>query len=283
MKKRNWISILLILLCLGTLMGYRAMVRLRMDTDCPEITVEEQLLELSAREPRSALLQGVTAYDKEDGDVTDSLVVESVRLLRSDGTVTVAYAAFDKSGNVAKQTREVRFTDYESPKFSLDAPLLFSLNTSYDVLGLISAQDMLDGDISHRIRATVLDEVPEGYSGTHHVQFRVTNTLGDTVELVLPVELYTPGLFEARLTLTDYLVYLKQGEKFNAKDYLNVFSVGRDDTSLRGGLPEGMNLTVTGKVETGVPGVYAVDYEITCELARQTYTAYSKLIVVVEG
>lgn len=283
MKKRNWISILLILLCLGTLMGYRALVRMRTDAVAPEITMEEQLLELSALEPRSAMIQGVTAWDNVDGDVTGSLVVESVRLLRSDGTVTVTYAAFDKAGNVAKAQREVRFTDYESPRFSLSQPLLFAQNMSYNVLSLISAQDMLDGNISHRIRATVLDEVNTGYTGTHEIQFRVTNTLGETVELVLPVEVYTPGLFEGSLTLTDYLVYLKQGDKFNGEDYLSTFSLGREAISLRNGIPEDMKLNTSGKVETGVPGVYVVDYEISCQVGTQPYTGYSKLIVVVEG
>lgn len=282
MKKQNWISLLLIVACAAVMVGYRAWGRVRSDTTAPVITVDEQLLEISALEPREALLQGVSAADTRDGDVTASLVVESVRLLRSDGTVTVTYAAFDKAGNVAKASREVRFHDYESPRFSLSRPLLFTQNVGYDVLRIIGAEDMLDGNISHRIRATVLDEVSAGYTGTHDVQFRVTNSLGETVELVLPVEVYTPSLFEGSLRLTDYLIYLKQGDSFNARSYLSSFSLGRDEISLRNGPVEGMGLTISGKVETGVPGVYTVDYEVTYELNEQVYTAYSRLIVIVE-
>lgn len=282
MKKQNWISFLLIVAGVAVLLGYRTLDYLRTDITPPVITVEESLLELSALEPREALLQGVSARDNTDGDVTDSLVVENVRLLRNDGTVTVTYAAFDKSGNVAKQTREVRFTDYESPRFSLSRPLMFSQTVNYDVLSIVDAQDMLEGDIGHRIRATVLDEVPEGYAGTHHVQFRVTNSLGETVELVLPVEIYTPTLFEGSLTLTDYLVYVKQGEKFNPDVYPADFSLGRERITLRDSLPEGMKLKHSGTVKTGMPGVYTVDYEVIYDYAGQTYTAYSRLIVVVE-
>ena len=283
MKKLNWISLLLIILFVAALAGYRTVGRLRSDTKAPVITVDDQLLELSSGEPRSALLQGVSASDDTDGDVTDTLVVESVRLLRSDGTVTVTYAAFDAAGNVAKTSREVRFTDYESPRFSLSRPLLFTHNNSYDILSIIQAEDMLDGNISHRIRATVLDEVSDGYAGTHDVQFRVTNSLGDTVELVLPVEVYTPGIFEADLSLTEYLIYLKQGDSFNARSYLERFTLGRETTNLSSGIPEGMKLLVSGKVDTGVPGVYVVDYEVTGEQVNQVYTAYSRLIVIVEG
>ena len=283
MKKQNWISLVLIVICVGVLFGYRAMARIRADYTPPEIHMEDTLLELSALEPRSTLLQGVTARDKRDGDVTASLVVESVRMLRSDGTVTVTYAAFDKAGNVAKQSREVRFTDYRSPRFSLSKPLMFSQTSSYDVLNIIGAEDMLDGDISHRIRATVLDEVETGYAGSHDIQFRVTNDLGEMVELVLPVEIYTPSLFEGTLTLTDYLVYLKQGDRFNAKSYLDTLIIGREETPLNGSVPGNIDLKTSGSVNTGVPGVYTVDYQITVEMGSQTYTAYSRLIVVVEG
>ena len=183
---------------------------------------------------------------------------------------------------MGKYSREVRFSDYRSPRFSLSKPLMFSSASSYDVLNVIGAEDMLDGDITHRIRATVLDEVETGLAGSHDVQFRVTNSLGEMVELVLPVEIYTPSLFEGSLTLTEYLVYLNQGESFNARSYLNEFSVGRESVSLRSGVPEELKLTISGKVETGVPGVYVVDYQVERVQGNQTYTAYSRLIVIVE-
>lgn len=282
MKKKDWITLLLIILCAAVLVGYRAVSRIRKDVTAPVISVTEGIQEFSILDPRSTLLQGVSAQDKADGDVTASLVVESVRLLNADGTATVTYAAFDKAGNVAKCQREVRFHDYESPRFSLTAPLLFSHTSSYNVLNIIKAEDMLDGNISHRIRATVLDEVSSGHSGTHNVQFRVTNSLGEMVELVLPVELYTPSPFEGSMTLTNYLIYLKEGDHFDKEAYLGRFYVGRDEISLRGELPEGMTLDITGTVKTAVPGVYTVDYEVNYDQNGQIYTAYSRLIVVVE-
>lgn len=287
MKKRNWISLLLIILALGVLFGYRAVIRIRTDNKAPEITAEAQLLEVSVQDPRAALLAGVTARDDRDGDVTASLVVESIRLLRPDGTVEVTYAAFDSSGNVAKLTREVRYSDYESPKFSLTEPLIFKQNAKTEVLSVIMAQDMLDGDITHRIRATALESVDSGFFGIYKTKFQVTNSLGDTVELVLPVEVYMPGPNEGTLTLTDYLIYLKAGDSFNSRSFLDQLIVGRDEISLSGGLPESVKLTVYGSVQTGEPGVYQVDYQIDYypnpNRTDLVYTAYSRLIVVVEG
>ena len=286
MKKNNWISFLLIVCCLGVLVGYQALDRLRTDTKPPVITLEETPLELSALEPRSALLQGVFAKDDSDGDVTASLVVESVRLTDENGTVTVTYAAFDKAGNVSKIQRQVRYTDYTRPRFSLNQALLFT-RSNPNLLDVISAQDMLDGEISHRIRATALETLNADSNGTYNVLFQVTNSLGDKMELVLPVEIYSPGLFEAQMTLTDYLVYLKAGDTFNARNYLNSFTQGRNEFSLNRSVPDALDLTVSGNVNTGVPGIYVVDYQINYSpnpgSNSQVYTAYSKLIVIVEG
>ena len=287
MKKRNWISLLLIIVCLGVLFGYRAVILIKTDNKAPVITVEEQLLEVSVRDHRNALLAGVSARDDRDGDVTASLVVESIRLLRPDGTVEVTYAAFDSTGNVSKLSREARYTDYESPKFSLTEPLMFVQNAKAEVLSAINAQDMLDGDITHRIRATALETVDSNFTGTYNTKFQVTNSLGDTVELVLPVEVYTPSYNEGTLTLTDYLIYLKAGDTFNSRSFLDQLTVGRTDISLSGELPENVKLTVSGTVQTGEPGVYQVDYRIDYypypNREDLVNSAYSRLIVVVEG
>lgn len=289
MKNRKWLHLVLIAACLVVFFGYRAVERLSLDTDAPEISVNGQL-QVSVQDPESALLQGVTAQDKKDGDVTSSLVVERIRLVNTDGTLNVTYAAFDKAGNVAKASREVQYTDYVSPRFSLSAPLAFVQNSSFDVLSIISAQDTRDGDISHRIRATSLGENSINSLGTHDVEFRVTNSLGDTAELVLPVEVYLSGTYQASLKLTDYLVYLDAGSSFNAQSYLSSFTLGTETTSLINGLPNNFSLRTTGEVDTNTPGVYSVAFRVTYTRVNETnpslnqsYTGYSRLIVVVEG
>ena len=286
MKKRNWINLLLIACCFGALLVYRTLDKIHTDRIAPVITIANQTLELSALEPRSALLQGVSARDDVDGDVTASLVVESVRLVDGNGTAAVTYAAFDNAGNVSKEQREIRYNDYLRPRFSLKQPLLFT-HSSPNFLDIVSARDILDGDISHRIRATALDKVDSEYNGSYSIRLQVTNSLGDTVDLILPVEIYTPSLFEAKLTLSDYLIYLRQGDSFNARNYLGTFIHGRKEYSLAHGIPKELNLIVSGKVDTGVPGVYEINYRIdyspNAGTASQMYTAYSKLIVIVEG
>lgn len=286
MKKKNWLCLVLIALTLAVFFVYRTMERLRNDYKSPEITISSEMLEVSVQDSRDALLQGVTAKDNVDGDVTASLIVESVRLADTDGTVKVSYAAFDKAGNVAKAERQVHYIDYQSPRFSLSEPLTFAQGSNFDVLDVITAQDMLDGDITHRIRANAMSDTSLNTLGTHDIQIRVTNSLGDTVQLVIPVEVYASGAYDAQLELTDYLIYLNVGDRFDADDYLLSFNMGREAVSIRNGMPSGYSLRTVGAVDTNNPGVYTVTYKVTCHVgntADTVYTGYSKLIVVVEG
>lgn len=283
MKDKKWIYLMLIVLCIAVFFGYRSFDRVRTDSRAPEISVGTQQLQVSVHDPEELLLQGVTARDNRDADVTDSLVVENVRLLQADGTAVVTYAAFDRSGNVAKAQREILYTDYESPRFTLNRSLTFAHGTGFDIMDVVGARDLLDGDISHRVRATAMDDVAISNQGIHDVQFRVTNTLGQTVELTLPVEVYASGLYDARVTLTDYLVYLDAGAAFHPNQYLDSFALGSEKTELARGIPEELTVRITGEVDTGVPGVYPVAYKISMIRGTNVFTGYAKLIVVVEG
>lgn len=282
MKKKQWIYVVLILLCAAAFMGYRMVDKLRTDTKAPEITFSGPL-RISVNDGETALLQGASANDDRDGDVTDSLVVESITMPDPNQPARVVYAAFDASCNVTKAERELTYTDYVSPKFGLSAPLLYLAGNTFDVLDRVHAEDVLDGDISRRVRATAMSDESIGNPGIHEVVFRVTNSLGDTSEVVLPVEVYASDTYRANLTLTDYLVYLRAGSVFNPRDYLYEFTMLDEQYYLRGTFPGELELKISGNVDTNTPGVYPVSYVVSGELRNLEYAAYSKLIVIVEG
>lgn len=290
MKKRNWIWILLILLALAVFAGYRAVEAMGTDTRPPEIRMDGGVPEVSVQDPKSALTVGLTAVDREDGDVTDSLVVENITMLSSDGTVSVSYAAFDAAGNVAKLQREVKYKDYESPRFTLKQPLIYRLGQNFDVLSNVGATDLLDGDIQHRVRATMLGEKTLADAGTHVLRFQVTNSLGDTHVQNLPVEVVLEDPYDADMELTEYLVYLSRGAIFNPESYLKSFTRQGRMTDLTGGLPARYALQTKGQVQTQNPGTYSVEYTVTYTDVNEDnpnysreYVAHSKLIVIVEG
>jgi hypothetical protein len=285
--RRNVLFILVLVFCIGAFSLYLLIDRQNADRGRPTITVSGEALELSVQDPKEAYLQGVTAFDDKDGDVTASLVVSSVRLVDTDGTIEVTYAAFDKAGNVTSTVRNARYTDYVSPRFTANQSLTFPAGPNFDLLKILQAQDVLDGDISHRVRMTYLDEQAIITVGTHRVELRVSNSMGETVRLEIPVEVYAADTYNATLTLTDYLIYLPAGEELDVESYLKAYTKGNATVSLRGGLPEGCTLDVKNQVQTDVPGVYAVEYRVSQTVGTganaKTNTGYAKLIVVVEG
>lgn len=280
MKRKDWICLILAVLCLLLFFGYRAYTGMAEDNTAPKISFTEGVPEVSVNDPESALIAGVTAKDKRDGDVSSSIIVESVKLTEEGNTATVTYAAFDKSGNVAKASREIVYTDYESPKFSLTKPLSFQQGSNFDVLSLIKATDATDGDISHRIRATPLDDVAITTLGSHDVEFRVSNSMGDTERLTLPVEVYDSGKYTGTLNLKNYLLYLEKGESFDVRSQLDSVTFGSDTTYLRQSIPSGFSWESEGEVDTRTPGMYIVEYEVSYYTG---WIAHSRIIVIVEG
>ena len=284
--KKNLLFVGLILLCTSVFLLFVFLYQQGIDNQAPTIHFSDEVPECSVLDSREMFLKGVTARDDVDGDVTDSVVVESVQLVDGGGTVRVTYAAFDAAGNTTKAVRKAKFTDYKSPRFSLGRSMAFPDSAGFNISSMFQAEDMLDGDITHRVRITSLDDASISDLGTHQVEVRVSNSLGDTVCLVIPVEVYTSGTYEATLSLTDYLVYLPVGGELDAKSYLDTFTLG-GSISLRDGLPEGYTLKMNSNVQPDIPGVYTVEYRVTQTVSTDTYardyTGYSKLIVVVEG
>ena len=286
MKKKNLLLLAPIALSTALFLGYRTWDRIQTDIVPPEISISTEDLQTSVSDPKSALLQGITARDDRDGDVTDSLLVENVTILDENGTIEVAFAAFDQSGNVSKGIRTARYIDYESPRFYLNQPLLFAHNSGFDLMAAISAEDPLDGNIQHRIRATSQDDATIGSLGDHRVEFQVTNSLGDTVRLTLPVTVYSANTYGLEVKLNKYLVYLEKGAKFRAGQYLTEVKRGLNTTSFEDGTPDGYSVRISGDVNTNVPGIYPVDYTVTyiqpSAEGKQYITGISRLIVIVE-
>jgi hypothetical protein len=284
--KKNLFYLGLITICTGAFLLYLLIYQIGIDNQAPTIHFSDEVLEFSVQDSKEMFLKGVTARDDVDGDVTDSLVVASIQLVDGSGTIQVTYAAFDAAGNATKAVRKARFTDYEPPRFSLNRSMTFTSNSEFNIFYMVQAEDMLDGDISHRIRITSLDESSITTIGTHRLELKVSNSLGETVRLEIPVEVYADGTYDATLSLTDYLIYLPVGEKLDAESYLDAYIRG-GRVSLREGLPEGYALEMKSNVQSDVPGVYTVEYRVTQTVSAGTnvrnYTGYAKLIVVVEG
>ena len=276
--KGKWALLLLTALCCIGFAAYYIISRQAVDHTAPVISFQTQELDVSVTADEGALLSGVTAQDNRDGDVTASLVVEGVSNLSSDQLATVTYAAFDKAGNVAKAQRTLRYTDYQSPRFNLTGALVFRSGISFDVLSYVDVEDVIDGDLSDRVKATLLSrESSVTAEGIHQVEFRVTNSMNDTSYLTIPVEVYSAGTYNASVELTDYLVYLKAGESFDPDSYLKTLKTNAENIDLIRDLDR-VTVSRDSDVDPQVPGTYSVTYTVK----YSGYTGYTRLIVVVE-
>ena len=282
--KRRYIMLALVLAAAIALFGaYLVLTHKLKDTTPPVITVAEELLQLSVNDENEILMTGITAMDDRDGDVTASLLVESVYGITDDHVATVTYAAFDRAGNVSKIQRKVHYTDYREPRFEFAGSLSFPHNSKFDLLDYVGANDVMEGDIRRRVRATLVSDTNSiDELGSHMVHLQVTNSLGDTVELDVPVEVYDPEWYLASVKLDTYLLYLKKGDVFNPREHLDKFVVRGDDTDISRGIPEGIDYEINGSVNTAVPGVYQVRYTLTKDLNLTSYTGQAYLIVVVQ-
>ena len=80
-----------------------AVVILKGDGTGPSITIPSGI-EYHKGMSDSELLKGVTAEDSKDGDVSDTLIVESVIILSSGDSVKITYAAKDKHNNITQKS-----------------------------------------------------------------------------------------------------------------------------------------------------------------------------------
>lgn len=284
MRKRKTSSVILcilaLLLCFGGTVLYTWTFIMVDDTKPPVISMEPGALEASVHASTAELLAGVTAVDDRDGDVTAGILVEGVSDLIDD-TVIVTYAAFDEAGNVAKASRPLRYTDYASPRFELEGPLVFQSGVAMDVLGQFAVTDVIDGDIRNRIKASLAGDASTlSMPGLHPVEFRVTNSLGDTSYLTLPVEVLNMGQYNASVVLDDYLVYVPQGVRFNAEGYVKGLDIGRGNAPISD--MSRLNVQIEDQVNVNVPGVYSVCYTVSCTQSMVNYVGYTRLNVVVE-
>lgn len=268
---------------------YRVRLLLVSDSMAPVITAETDSIEASVSITDEELLKGMTALDNKDGDVTDTLVIVSRSKFIKKGTLRINYAAFDKSNNVGTYTRELTYTDYESPKFSIKEPLRWMNGDSrQNYLENIRAVDCISGDITRQIMYTLGDKrMVSDKASVQTLNLQVTNSAGDTSLLELEISFddyetyYTPAPH-----LSNYLMYIKVGEKPNYRALLNgVWAGGMTSSFEESGYSPDSDVQIdSSRVKSKEPGVYSVYYRLsrTRPDGSREILGLAKLTVIVE-
>ncbi|MDY6040420.1 MAG: hypothetical protein SPI81_00705 [Candidatus Faecousia sp.] len=253
----------------------------------PVIFYPEGVLEISVQDGEEALLQGVTAKDDKDGDVTGSILVEKLSGFDGENRREVTYAAFDSDGNVTKATREIVYTDYTPIRFQLNHSLRYRTGETINLSELVGASDSLDGDLSDKVKVKLESGLSTRTSGVYRIQFSVTNSACDTRILDTELEVYDAAMNEAVVNLTTYLIYYEDG-KPDYYSYLDSVIVGgihynfqngkNIATGTDGSTLSRSSLQIRSNVDPSTPGVYPV-YLIYQDDA---YQGMAQLMVVVE-
>ena len=223
------------------------------DPTRPQITSDREVLEVPSQYEEDQLLEGLTAQDEKDGDLTDQIIVGSFSQFVEKGVCNVTYVVFDSSNQPATLTRQVRFSDYRSPQLTLSEPLVFRENTGENAVSYVGADDVLDGDLSSMVQLTDSD-VDYRTAGDYHIAVEVTNSFGDVERQQLPVHVIEGSNAALQIQLTDPVVYLNLGEEIDPGAYVEQV-VDADGNPL-----EPSELTVESGVNTQEAGCYEVHY-----------------------
>ena len=194
-------------------------------------------------------LKGVKAIDANDGDVTSSVVVESVSNFLSGGRRLVVLAAVDNHNNVSRANRIVKYAGYTSPTFNLKKPLCFESG------GSVKNEDLLKN-------------------------LTVSNSAGDTVSFQATIQVYN-GTERSEIPfihLKKYLVYTKKGHKLNAQSYISKVCMGGDYESNVEGDVDNKKVSIKDEVDYNKAGSYEITYSVKSGKSR---TGTVRLIVIV--
>ena len=241
------------------------------DKTIPVINMDDGVLEVKAGSGEKELLAGVTAYDEKDGDITDRVLVESIGKFSEIGYCKVTYAVSDKDNHVVTAKRQIHYTNYTPPRFTMSRPLVFSVYKELNVVGIVGAKDCLDGDISSNV-IIYSPDYEAAREGSFTLHANVMNSKGDRAEIDLPMLVEKLPKDAPQIILSDYLIYIKKGKNPDWKSYI-------DDMTDANGLEAQLEINIETDFKSGTAGMYNIDYYGT---DVNGFTGHTRLIAVVE-
>ena len=248
--------------------------RLILDHEAPTIVSDGRALEVSVSATDVELCAGLTAYDNVDGDITDRIVVRKISQLIDVNHAIIYYAVFDSSSNYCTFSRYVTYTDYQKPQFSLSQPLIFNLNGLITLEDRLSAKDVIDGDISNRMRLAS-SNLGNSAIGEYPITVQVTNSTGDTAIVTLTVSIQNYTSQHPVIYLDEYLLYIDTKTKLDVEElHKHIVSV-RD--SAHGNSVDPSEVKITGEINYKKRG----SNNITFSYTNDAGLTYSVILTVV--
>ena len=236
MKKKG-LFILLGLICIAVVGGSGALFITRDKTGPKIIVSEDREIAYGTDSDKTVLLDGVTAIDEKDGDVSDSLRVESVQN-NEDGSLEVTYSAVDDSNNVTKLTCKVETLNQKNSDEDAQEETTEASEENQEENQENTQQDEEDKEAQNQEEANQ-EEVDDNNSDT------------DAAIAALPEG-------SPQLRLSTHQVDLQVGASFQYVDYIESISDDKDETN-----ELYRKIYLTGEVNTSQAGNYEISYYVT--------------------
>lgn len=271
MRLLRWFIVIIFVITTALFATFFVKEKMTTDDTVPVITVDKELIEVSFRATDEELLQGVTAYDEKDKDITDRIIVESVSKFIENGVCKVVYAVCDNDNNVVNATRKIKYKNYESPKFYVKESLCYSIYDNIDITGAIQAKDCIDGDISRSIIVTS-EDFTGSVAGVFNLDVSVTNSKGDVSTIKLPLVLEDRSLSAPVINLSEYLVYADVGEEIDFESFIVGIECRKEDE-----IPFSA-VRIESNADMSKEGLYSIHYYVTDSSGAQGHSILNVIV-----
>ncbi|PEF97095.1 immunoglobulin-like domain-containing protein [Bacillus toyonensis] len=224
-------------------------------------------------------MAGVSATDKEDGNLTNKVKYKGNVDTSKPGKYIVEYWVVDSKGVNATATQSVIVKENEEtpdmePKLTVPTGATINVGDKFDPMAGVSSTDKEDGDITSKV--TVNGSVDASKPGTYELTYTVSDSKGHTVtaKQTVTVKQKVEPKDEVTVLTAPAEATINVGDKFNP--LAGVKAIDNEDGDITD------KVTVDGNVDTSKPGTYVLTYTVTDSkghtvTAKQTVTVKQKV------
>lgn len=172
-------------------------------------------------------LEGVTAEDKEEGEIKDIEVVKNDVNEKVIDTYEVTYKAVDSYKNETTKTITITVVENQKPVINAEDKTIY-LNEKFNPLEGVTAEDPEDGEIKDI--EVVQNDVKTDEPGAYKVIYRVEDTFGNVVEKEITVTVEEKKLEEKSGEFyLESLEWNNDDKKFTVSGYLIIYDINNEN------------------------------------------------------